>query len=186
MNACCWRRRGRAAWLPACDSRNPDDAARQSAQSGCRPAQTSAPARRRPTACCVAIGANPIAQGGLLLGGETAAAAFMAEAIQPLDPASLISAMPVANRVVIQQQSGCNPLAAPPLVEKDDGVGSAGYAVLRKSVPRNANQGSPIVAREKSAANPIASRFPFNHTAKPFLGSSRIRGRSCPPYADHG
>ena len=37
------------------------------------------------------LGANPIAQRGLLLGGQTAAAAFMAEALQPLDPASLIS-----------------------------------------------------------------------------------------------
>ena len=52
----------------------------------------------------------------------------MAKALQPLDAALLVSPMPVANRVVVQQQGLRDALAAPALVEKDDGVRAAGDA----------------------------------------------------------
>jgi enolase len=48
--------------------------------------------------------------------------------------------------------------------------------VLRKPVPRNADQGSPILTRKKSAANHLASRIPLNRPVKPFLGFSRSQG----------
>ena len=54
--------------------------------------------------------------------------------------------MPIANRVVVQQQCRRDPLAAPALVEKDDGVGSAGHAMLRKSIPSKPGQGPPVVS----------------------------------------
>jgi hypothetical protein len=60
-------------------------------------------------------------------------------------------------------------LTTPALVEKDDAVRPASYTVLRKSVTRDLNQGSPIVVREKSAANHVASRIPFRHPVKPFV-----------------
>ena len=122
------------------------------------------------------FGADPIAEGGFLLAAQAAAGAFVAEPPQPLDPASLISATPVANCVVVQQQSRPDPLATPRLIEKDHRVGSAGDAVLRKPVPRNADQGSPILTRKKSAANHLASRIPLNRPVKPFLGFSRSQG----------
>ena len=50
------------------------------------------------------MGVDPIAQSDFLLVAEAAAAAVVVEALQPLDAASLIGPMPVANRVVIQQQ----------------------------------------------------------------------------------
>jgi len=51
----------------------------------------------------------------------------------------------------------------------DKAVRPAGYAVFRKSVPGDLNQGSPVVAREKFAANHAASRIPFRHPVKPFV-----------------
>ena len=89
---------------------------------------------------------DPIAQSNCLLVGEAAAAAFVAKALQPLDATSLIGPMPIANRVVVQQQCRRDPLAAPALVEKDDGVGSAGHAMLRKSIPSKPGQGPPVVS----------------------------------------
>jgi hypothetical protein len=81
------------------------------------------------------MGVDPSAQRAFLLAAEAAAAALVAEALQPRDAASLISPIPIANRVVVQQQSCCDTLAAPALVEKDDRVRSAGHPMLRKSVP---------------------------------------------------
>ncbi len=79
------------------------------------------------------------------------------------------------NRVVVQQLSRCDPLATPPLIEKDHRVGSAAYAVLGKAVSRNVDQGAPILTRKKSAANHVASRIPFKDAVKPLLGFSTIR-----------
>ena len=90
------------------------------------------------------MGVDPIAQSDGLLVGEVAAAAFMAKALQPLDAALLVSPMPVANRVVVQQQGLRDALAAPALVEKDDGVRAAGDAMLGKPIPRNPDQGLPV------------------------------------------
>jgi hypothetical protein len=90
------------------------------------------------------MGVDPIAQSDFLLVGEVAAAAFVAEAFQPLDAASLIGPMPVANRIVIQQQSLRDTLAAPALVEKDDGVRSTRYAMLPKPVSRQPDQSSTV------------------------------------------
>ena len=84
--------------------------------------------------------------------------------------------MPIANRVVVQQQGLRDALAAPALVEKDDGVGSAGHAMLRKSIPSKPGQGPPLVSREKSAANHIPRRIPFARNVKEFLGFSKSRG----------
>ena len=52
--------------------------------------------------------------------------------------------MPIANRIVVQQQCRRNPLAAPAPIEKDDGVGSAGNPMLLKPVPRNPDQDLPV------------------------------------------
>ena len=70
----------------------------------------------------------------------------MAKALQPLDAAPLVGPMPIANRVVVQQQSRGDTLAAPALVEKDDGVCPAGHAMLRKSIPSKPGQGPPVVS----------------------------------------
>ena len=99
------------------------------------------------------MGVDPIAQSDFLFVGEVAAAAFVVEGLQRFDPASLKSPMPVANRVVVQQQGRRDPLAAPVLVEKDDRVRPAGHAMLRKAIPGKPGQGSPVVSREKAAAN---------------------------------
>src|SRR5271166_712356 len=121
------------------------------------------------------MGVDPSAQSDCLLVGEAAAAALVAKALQPLGATSLIGPMPIANRVVVQQQGLRDALAAPALVEKDDGVGSAGHAMLRKSIPSKPGQGSPLVSREKSAANHIPRRIPFARNVKEFLGFSKSR-----------
>ena len=112
------------------------------------------------------MGVDPIAQSDCLLVGEVAAAAFVVEGLQRFDPASLKSPMPVANRVVIQQQGLRDPLAAPALVDKDNGVRSAGYPMLLKPVSRKPDQSSTVVGRKKSAANHASSRIPFGRSVK--------------------
>ncbi len=69
----------------------------------------------------------------------------MAKALQPLDAALLVSPMPVANRIVIQQQGLRDTLAAPALVEKDNGVRSAGDAMLLEPVSGDPDQSSTVV-----------------------------------------
>ena len=83
------------------------------------------------------MGVDPLAQRFFLLAAEAAAAALVAEALQSRDPAPLVGSTPITNRVVVQQQSRRDTLAAPALVEKDDGVCPAGHAMLRKSIPSN-------------------------------------------------
>ena len=96
----------------------------------------------------------------------------MAEALQPLDAASLVGAIPIANRVVVQQQRRCDTLAAPTPIEKDNGVRPAAHAMLRKSIPSKPGQGSPVISREKSAANHIPRRILFVRDVKQLLGFS--------------
>ena len=67
----------------------------------------------------------------------------MAEAPQPLDAASLIRPMPIANRVVIQQKCRRDALTTPTPVEKHDSV-RAGHPMLGKPIPRNPDQGLPV------------------------------------------
>src|ERR1700739_3294183 len=122
------------------------------------------------------MGVDPIDQSDCLLVGKVTAAAFVAKALQPLDAASLIGPMPIANRVVVQQQCRRDPLAAPAPIEKDDGVRSAGHPMLLKPIPRDPYQGSPVVSREKSAANHFARRILFGRNVKVFLGFSVSRG----------
>jgi hypothetical protein len=47
------------------------------------------------------MGVDPFAQRDFLVGVEVAAAALVAEALQPFDAASLIGPIPIANRVVV-------------------------------------------------------------------------------------
>src|SRR5271157_5668300 len=61
---------------------------------------------------------DPRAQRLFLLAAEPAAAALMAKALQPFDAASRVGPMPIANRVVVHQQSRRHALGAPVLVEK--------------------------------------------------------------------
>src|SRR5208337_4998062 len=124
------------------------------------------------------MGVDPIAQRAFLLAAEAAAAAFVAEALQFSNAASLEGAMPVADRVVVQQQSRRDTLTGPALVEKDDGVRPAGHAMLRKSIPRKPGQGSPVLSRQKTAANHSPSRIPFAPNVNRFLGSSMSQGIS--------
>ncbi len=115
-----------------------------------------------------AVGVDPIGQSHCLLVGQAAAAALMAKALQRFDPASLKSPMPVANRIVIQQQSLRDALATPALVEKDNGVRPPGDPMLRKPVSREPDQSSTVVGRKKSAANHAPSRIPFGCSVKRF------------------
>ena len=104
------------------------------------------------------VGVDPIAQRAFLLAAEAAAAAFVAEALQFSNATSLEGAMPVADRIVVQQQSRRDTLAAPALVEKDDGVRPAGHAMLRKSIPRKPGQGPSVLSRQKTATNHTPAR----------------------------
>ena len=99
------------------------------------------------------VGVDPIAQRAFLLAAEAAAAAFVAEVLQFSNATSLEGAMPAADRIVVQQQSRRDTLAAPALVEKDDGVRPAGHAMLRKSIPRKPGQGSSVLSRQKTTTN---------------------------------
>jgi len=90
------------------------------------------------------MGVDPIALGDFLLVSEMAAAALVAKLLQPFNAALLISALPSANCVVVQQQSRCDTLTAPALVEKDYGVRPAGHPMLRKPIPRDPGQGLPV------------------------------------------
>src|SRR5208337_5313659 len=112
------------------------------------------------------IGVDPIAESDILLAAEAAGAAVVVEGLQRFDPASLKSPMPVANRVVIQQQGLRDALAAPALVEKDNGVRPAGYAMLLKPVSRKPDQSSTVVGRKKSVANHASSRIPLGRSVK--------------------
>jgi hypothetical protein len=122
------------------------------------------------------MGVDPIVQSDCLLVGEATAGAFVAKALQLLDAISLIGAMPIANRVVVEQQRRRDLLAAPALIEKHDRIGSTTYAMLPKPIPSKPGQGSPVVSREKSAANHIPRRILFAPNVKPFLGFSMSRG----------
>ena len=113
-----------------------------------------------------AMGVDPIAQSDFLLVAEMAAAAFVAKSLQLFNAALLISAMPGANRIIVQQQSRRDALAAPSQIEKDKRVRSAGDPMLRKPIPRNPNQGLPVFARKKTTANHISSRIPFRRPVK--------------------
>ena len=95
-----------------------------------------------------------------------AAAAFVAKSPQPFNAAVLISAMPGADRIVIQPQRRRDALAAPSPVEKDDGVRSAGDPMLGKPIPGNPDQGLPVLARKEAAANHLSSRILFRHPVK--------------------
>ena len=99
------------------------------------------------------MGVDPIAQSDFLLAAETAAAAFVTKSLQPFNAALLISALPSADRVVVQQQSRRDALAAPSPIEKDNGVRPAGHAMFRKSIPRKPGQGAPVLSREKATTN---------------------------------
>jgi hypothetical protein len=90
------------------------------------------------------MGVDPIAQSDFLLVSEMAAAALVAERLQPFNAALPISASPSANRVVVQKQSRCDTFAAPALVEKDDGVRPARNPMLREPIPRYPDQGLPV------------------------------------------
>ena len=110
------------------------------------------------------MGVDPIAQSDFLLVGEAAAAAFVAEALQPLDAASLIGPIPIANRVVVQQECRRDALTTPTQVEKHDGVRSAGHPMLGKPIPGNPHQGLPVFepkeSRPESPFQPIPIRPP--------------------------
>jgi hypothetical protein len=122
------------------------------------------------------MGVDPLAQCAFLLAAEAAAAALVAEALQPFDAAPLVGPIPIANRVVIQQQSRRHALAAPALIEKDDGARPAGHAMLRKSIPSKPGQGSPVISREKSAANHLLRRILFAGNVNEFLAFPMSRG----------
>jgi hypothetical protein len=113
-----------------------------------------------------AMGVDPIAQSDFLLATEMAAAALVAKRLQPFNAALLISATPSANRIVIQQQSRRDALAAPSPVKKDDGVRSAGDPMLREPIPRNPDQGLPVFARKETAANHPSSRILLRQPVK--------------------
>src|SRR3974390_1468373 len=99
------------------------------------------------------VDVDPIAQSDFLLAAEAAATALVAKLLQPIDTALLISAIPGANRVIIQQQSRRDAFAAPSQIEKDDGVRSAGYPMLLKPLPGKPHQDLPVFGRKKAAAN---------------------------------
>ena len=48
--------------------------------------------------------------------------------------------------------------------------------MLLKPIPRDPSQGSPVVSREKSAANHFARRILFGRNVKMFLGFSMSWG----------
>jgi hypothetical protein len=48
--------------------------------------------------------------------------------------------------------------------------------MLHKPIPSKPDQGSPVVSREKSAANHFARRILFGRNVKVFLGFSVSRG----------
>jgi hypothetical protein len=48
--------------------------------------------------------------------------------------------------------------------------------MLHKTIPSKPDQGSPVVSREKSAANHFARRILFGRNVKVFLGFSVSRG----------
>src|SRR5438874_716408 len=93
----------------------------------------------------------------------------MAKALEPLDAALLVSPMPVANRVVVEQQGLRDALAAPTLVEKDNGVGSPGHAMLLKPVSGKPDQSSTVCRRKKPAANHVHSRILIDSSVKSFF-----------------
>src|SRR5436309_7565417 len=84
--------------------------------------------------------------------------------------------MPVANRVVVQQQGLRDALAAPALVEKDNGVGSPGDAMLLKPVSGKPDQSSTVCRRKKPAANHVHSRILIDGSVKRFFAYSMSRG----------
>ena len=116
------------------------------------------------------IGVDPIAESDILLAAEAAGAAVVVEGLQRFDPASLKSPMPVANRVVIQQQG---------LRDARSTMAFARRATRCSSSPSRA---SPIRARRSLAErNPSRIMPPAeSHSAVPSseFGFSMSRGIS--------
>src|ERR1700730_17225493 len=114
---------------------------------------------------------DPLAQCSFLLDAKVAAATLVVEGLQSRDAASLVGPIPIAYRVVVQQQSRCDTLAAPPLVEKNDGVRPTSHPILRTSVPSKPSQGSSLISREKSAASHTPHESCSPATSSPFSAS---------------
>src|SRR5947209_8924256 len=100
----------------------------------------------------------------------------MAKALELFDAALLKSPMPVANRVVVQQQGLRDALAAPTLVEKDNGVSTPGDPMLLKPVSGKPDQSSTVCRRKKPAANHVHSRILNDGAVKRFFAYSMSRG----------
>jgi len=140
----------------------------QSDQPGAAVAQPECPLQPGPDdpGAARTMGADPIAQSDFLLAAQVAATAFVTEGLQPFDAAALKCPKPVANRIVVQQQSCRDAFAVPAPIEKNDGVGSAGDAMLLKPIPRNLSQGLPVGGCKKSAANHPSSRISSSGAVK--------------------
>src|SRR5580658_11353342 len=78
--------------------------------------------------------------------------------------------------IVVQQQSLRDALAAPALVEKDNGVRPPGDAMLRKPVSREPDQSPTVVGRKKSAANHAHEPNPIRLFRQAIFGYSMSRG----------
>jgi hypothetical protein len=65
--------------------------------------------------------------------------------------------MPGADRVVVEHERFCDFLARPSPVEKDQGVGASGHAMLFKPVPRDAGKCLSFGVAEKTCSDHAAS-----------------------------
>ena len=104
---------------------------------------------------------DPSDQSLLLRFGKLAGAAADLEACQAADPALAVNLMPVANRLVVQQQSLSDLDTTPTLVEKQHRIGSSRQSMRRRSVPRQSAQGRAIFLRQKTRANHAANPNPI-------------------------
>src|SRR5271166_3637273 len=119
--------------------------------------------------------ADPGLEFVLLLVRQPAGAALVAEARQPLDPIFLIQAEPGPDRVVADQQHSGDRLAAHPVVQQHQCIGTARQTMRGRPVAGQLDQVLPRLAvKEATPYHPIGRiRFaPFRKGAFRILGES--------------
>jgi hypothetical protein len=87
---------------------------------------------------------DPVLQRSLLIFRQAACATFMAEAAYAVQAIALVSTIPPAHRVIVQQQCRCDFGATPAGIEKNNRVRSPRDAMFGKPVTRQPYQRLPL------------------------------------------
>src|SRR5271163_3091515 len=119
---------------------------------------------------------HPAFQGLGLLGAHLARTAAHLEAGQAFDAALFEQLVPVADRVVVEQQNLGHFLAAQAFIQPHQRSGAPRHATSRQTIARQRDQRLAILFTEKAASNHAAIRIQPSAKCKLFPDSPMSRG----------